>query len=89
MTIAEEADKIINGDRRASYGPVNASFEQTAKIWSGILGTDITPQEVALCMIGLKLQRESFAHKRDNLVDLIGYTLLLEKLEDETQIQDN
>jgi hypothetical protein len=82
MTISQEAETIINGDRRKDYGDVRTSFSQTAKIWSGILNHDITPEQVALCMAGLKLQRESNSHKRDNLVDLIGYTLLLEKLEE-------
>jgi hypothetical protein len=80
MTITEEAEQIISGDRRAAYGSVEDSFNQAATIWSGILNTPITSKQVALCMIGLKLQRESFSHKRDNLVDVIGYTLLLEKL---------
>ncbi|MEI6580836.1 MAG: DUF6378 domain-containing protein [bacterium] len=83
-TILEEAEQIINGDRRSAYGSVEKSFRQSAKIWSGILDTNISPQQVALCMIGLKLQRESYSHKRDNLVDIIGYTLLNEKLNDKS-----
>ena len=82
MNILKEAEKIIHGDRRKSYGSVEVSFNQSAKIWSGILNTDVTPEQVALCMIGLKLQRESFSHKEDNLVDLVGYTLLLQELND-------
>lgn len=35
-------------------------------------------------MIATKLSRESFKHKRDNLVDLAGYTWVLnEIIEDE------
>ena len=82
-TITQEAEEIINGERREAYGSVNESFTNTAKIWSGILGFDITPEKVSLCMIGLKLQRESNRHKRDNLVDIIGYSLLSEKLNEE------
>lgn len=80
MNILKEAEKIISKDRRKAYGPVNESFEQIAKIWSGTLNKEITSKQVALCMIGLKIQRESFSHKDDNLIDLIGYTLLLQKL---------
>jgi len=79
-SIIDEASEIISKDRRESYAAVDVSFNQISKIWSGILNTDITPQQVALCMIGLKIQRESYSNKRDNLVDIIGYTLLLEKL---------
>ena len=80
MTILEEAQQIIDGPRRDSYGPVDLSFAQIAAIWTIILGHQVTPQQVALCMIGLKLQREGNAHSRDNLIDIAGYTLLLEKL---------
>ena len=79
-TILQEAEEIINGPRRGAYGPVEESFGRVASIWSGVLNQPITSQQVALCLIGLKLQREANAHQRDNLVDLLGYTLLLEKL---------
>ena len=80
MTITQEAEKIITGERRKAYGAVDTSFQQIAKIWSGILNHEVTPQQVTLLMIGLKLQRESSSHCRDNLVDIIGYTLLNDKL---------
>lgn len=81
-TIEEEARRIVGGDRRESYGPVRDSFESIASIWTGIIGCVVTAENVALCMIGLKIARESNAHKRDNLVDLLGYTFLLEALQD-------
>lgn len=79
-TITQEAEEIINGPRRAAYGPVEESFERIALVWSGILGTEVTGLQVALLMVGLKTVREANAHSRDNLVDLVGYTLLAEKL---------
>jgi hypothetical protein len=33
---------------------------------------------VALCMIGVKMSREAFRHKRDNIVDMHGYLLTLD-----------
>ncbi len=86
MTITEEAESIINGPRRDSYGPVEESFQRTANIWSGILNIPVSPQQVALCMIGLKLQREANQPARDNRVDIAGYDLLLDKLETISQI---
>lgn len=80
MTIFEEAEEIINGPRRESYGPVDESFKRIAQIWSGVLGETITPRQVCLCMIGLKIQREANKHQRDNLVDILGYAGLAEKL---------
>lgn len=80
MTIFKEAEDVINGPRREAYGPVERSFQETANIWSVVLKIPVTPQQVALCMIGLKLQREANSHHRDNLVDILGYTGLIDKL---------
>lgn len=80
MNIEEEASKLIAGIKRDEYGPIVDSFKNIAKIWSGILDTPVSDIEVALCMIGLKIYRESRKHKRDNLVDIIGYTKCLKEL---------
>lgn len=79
-SIAQEAERLINGDRREAYGPVSESFERIAQIWSGVLGQKVSATQVAHCMIGLKLYREANKHQRDNLVDICGYSLLAEKL---------
>lgn len=77
-SIFQEAEQIIHGERRAEYGSVTDSFAKVAKIWSAITKTEITPAQVGLMMIALKLVRESNKHKRDNLVDIMGYAGLLE-----------
>lgn len=79
-----EALSTINGPRRSDYGTVSVSFKRIALTWSAVLGLPVTPQQVCLCMIGLKLCRETNAHKHDNLTDLAGYTGLLAELEAET-----
>lgn len=81
--VLAEADVIVDNIKRDAYGPLKESFEGIARIWSGILGYPIKATEVALCMIGLKLSRESARHTRDNLVDIAGYTKCLEVLTDE------
>ena len=81
-SITDEAQKIINGPRRDDYGPVEESFQQIATMWSALFGKEITSKDVALAMICLKVCRESGPkHTRDSLVDIVGYTLLLEKIE--------
>ncbi len=86
-TVLEEANEVINGPRREAYGPVEESFKRHAQVWNAILmpklKEEITPEEVTLMMIGLKLMRESNSHSRDNLIDLAGYTALLAKLHNE------
>ena len=65
-------------ERAGAYGPPAASMASIAARWSVTLGRPVTPQQVVLCMIDLKLAR--LAHDpshRDSLVDVIGYAALL------------
>lgn len=75
-----EANSLVNGPRQEAYGTPKQNYEGIAKVWSGLLSPilkrDITPDEAALMMVGLKLQRQAMKHKRDNLVDAHGYLLV-------------
>ncbi len=79
-SINQEAERIINGPRRDSYGPVEESFQAIADGWSLIIKQPVTAREVALCMIWLKVMRHSAGAGRDDLVDIAGYAGLAEKL---------
>lgn len=80
---AQEAQRVVNGVRGNDYGSARDNMQLTADIWSAILQHKVTAEEVALCMIGVKIARELHTHKHDNLVDICGYTLVLEKLYEE------
>jgi hypothetical protein len=84
-SILAEAEAIINGPRRASYGDVEESFRRIANVWSAVLRAPVSPAQVALCMIGLKLCREANKEARDNRVDICGYAALLDQLQTPTQ----
>lgn len=77
-TVLQEAERIINGDRRADYGPAEESFNEIAGLWSVVLGQEVTGEQVALCMIMLKVSRFLSSGDRDSVVDLCGYAGLLE-----------
>lgn len=73
-SILEEADKLINGDRLSDYGTASENFGNIAKIWSVVLKTEVTPEQVALCMIGLKMVRAARTpDHHDSWVDIAGY----------------
>jgi hypothetical protein len=78
--VLEEALRVINGPRRGAYGDVQTSFFAIAQLWSVVMHTPVTAQQVALCMIALKVCREANSHSHDNLVDIGGYTGLLAEL---------
>lgn len=80
--ILQEADRITSGDRRKEYGSVKQSFGTIARLWSTVLGFQVTPMQVALCMIQLKVARQMNGHKRDSLVDIAGYARTAEMLEE-------
>ncbi len=72
-SILFEAHNLVHGDRGQDYGHPYEDFSRTAKIWSAILGQEVTPAQVGLCMIAVKVSRECHKPKRDNLVDIAGY----------------
>lgn len=72
-SILQKAHNLINGPRAASYGNAFDNWSRTAKIWSVILGIEVTPEQAALCMIGTKLAREVHKPAEDNLLDIAGY----------------
>jgi|TARA_R100001530_G_scaffold13555_2_gene12440 hypothetical protein len=82
QSILEEAQRLVNGDRGKNYGHPIIDFTRSAKMWSAILGTNISPQQVGLCMIAIKLSRECNVHNRDNLVDCAGYALTVQMIEE-------
>lgn len=82
-SINQEAHKIINGARQSAYGDPSESFARVARLWSEILGVEVTSEQVLLCMIQLKVSRAINRHSRDNYVDIAGYAGLIEMLTEE------
>lgn len=76
--ILETANELTAGDRQESYGHPADTDKPIAEMWSIILGTEVKPDQVPLCMIALKMCREMHKPKADNLVDIAGYARTLE-----------
>lgn len=73
----DTAAELINGPRAKDYGPAKFNHERIATIWSVILNTAVTAEQVAACMIGVKLARlAEDITKDDSWVDIIGYAAL-------------
>lgn len=70
-----EAARIISGDRNKQYGSPEDNFERTAKIWSVILGIEISNEDVAMMMVGLKVARyaSKSGFQGDTWIDIAGY----------------
>ena len=71
----------VVANRRETYGDPVASMTAVARRWSITLDQPITPAQVALCLIDLKLAR--LAHRPDHLdsmVDIAGYAAVLREV---------
>ena len=77
-----EAERIVNGDRQADYSDPVANFEHIAEIASAISKEELSPTTCCIVMIAVKLARENYKHKRDNLVDLAGYVEILHRIKE-------
>lgn len=79
-SILMEAESIVNGERRSDYGP-SESFGKMARVHNELWGSKLEAKDFVKMLMTVKLVRESFRHKTDNLVDLCGYAELLNRLE--------
>jgi hypothetical protein len=76
MNILEKANEIVNlrkEEKERLYGPFEEGMERAAMIASGALGKNITGRDMYVILVALKLSRQSYNHKEDNLLDAIAY----------------
>ena len=76
MNILKKADEITNQrseEKERQYGPFNEGMERAAKILEGMIGKKVTTEYMYKALIALKLSRESYNHKEDNLLDAVAY----------------
>ena len=76
MNILEKANEIVNlrsEEKERMYGPFEDSMEKAAKIASLISSKEITVIDMYNCMVALKLSRQSYSNKEDNLLDAVAY----------------
>jgi hypothetical protein len=67
--------------RPREYGEPVALFEHIAQRWSLTLGTRVSPAQVALCLIDLKLARLARDPRHlDSVVDVAGYAAVLREV---------
>ena len=79
MMLQHAAGVIEN--RRRQYGPAEDLFEHIAKRWSLTLGVTVTPAQVALCMIDVKMARLARDPRHtDSVVDVAGYAACLREI---------
>lgn len=76
--ILKKADEIVNQrseEKEREYGPFTESMTKAANIYNAISPEDeqITVAGMYRAMVALKLSREAYKHKEDNLLDAVAY----------------
>lgn len=72
--ILDAARDAVTRDRAATHGAVESSFAHLAAVWSIRLGVTVTPAQVALMLVDLKVTRAwGNPGHADNWVDIAGY----------------
>jgi hypothetical protein len=73
-SILTEASGLVNGARQNAYGHPLDNWGKTAAMFSVIFGVEVTAEQAVLALIATKMCRELNAVKRDNIVDIAGYS---------------
>lgn len=84
MNILEKANEIVflrSEEKQRQYGPFEEGMSRAAKILSGMTGQDVDAVFMYKAMVALKLSRESYCHKEDNLLDAVAYLASLNSFE--------
>ena len=93
--ILEQANKIVNErseEKERQYGPFQASMERAAALYNLMSPKDqqITTAGMYRAMIALKLSREAYKHKEDNLLDAVAYMgSMNDYLESKKELQES
>jgi len=79
----EQAGELTGGDRNRSYGAPWTNHVRISRFWSDYLGIEVKPEQVAICMILLKVARlmeRSGSEATDTFVDLTAYSAIAGEL---------
>lgn len=80
-TILDKAMAVVYGRAEDVYGHPSVDMLCIARMWTAYLRkrgafteeTEITPRDVAMMMVALKVSREAQKPHEDNLIDIAGY----------------
>ena len=79
-SMLSRAARVVE-QRGKYYGDVRANLARIAARWSLVVGVPVTPEQVAVMMIDLKLARLAESpHHADSILDIAGYAELLDRL---------
>lgn len=73
--------RIILNDRGNIYGSSRSNHERISELWSGYLGSYISPMQVSLMQLLVKVSRlAETPNHQDSLQDVLGYACIYGEL---------
>lgn len=78
--ILNATDVTLVEERVKDYGDPKICFRILSEMWTSYTGHPITPNDVAMMMVLLKVVRNKHRVKLDNLIDICGYAALAGEL---------
>tara|TARA_R110000868_G_scaffold92457_6_gene256628 strand:+ start:2439 stop:2702 length:264 start_codon:yes stop_codon:yes gene_type:complete len=72
--------KDIVKERGDNYGSAAENMQNIADRWSMTLGRKVTPAQVVLCMIDVKMSRLQYRMSADSVQDIAGYAAVLNQV---------
>lgn len=78
MNILKKADEIVNQrseEKERMYGPFSESMERATMLYNLMSpkNEQISVKGMYKAMVALKLSREAYSHREDNLLDAAAY----------------
>lgn len=76
--ILERANAIVNQraeEKDRQYGPFSESIARTCEMYNLMSQPEkrLDPEDIFKVLVALKLSREAYNHKEDNLLDAVAY----------------
>jgi hypothetical protein len=80
--ILEQTIRIVTGQRQQDYGDKVINHQNIADLWSSYLNKKISPHDVAICMLLVKVARLKNRKTKDCYVDMAGYAAIAGEIND-------
>ena len=81
--VLDKAKELINGQRAKDYGHAYLTHARVAALWTTYTRStteDLTPVDVAMMMVLLKVARAIETPTEDSFVDIAGYAALASEM---------
>lgn len=93
IDILNQSSDLLLGDRLVDHGPPEENHQRIADYWNiklaSVLTRKLTPADVAIMMVLLKIARTENDSKEDTFVDMASYSALAGAFVKQPQTEDS